>query len=486
MLILARQSLLALACASAVIATPTPSTQADAVLTRDLAIRQDTIENCAENYTTKNGLAFKLYCQQNAPLSDAVRETTGAGVWFYTATWDECMEHCSRFSGDACYGMTWTVPGNHCWLKTSNVSTEALTPAPEAITALLIDRNQMKGYDTKCPNADLSDKPLPGVEGITYTTHCGKVIDEPPRCFEEFDCFDSDYRAFYHTETLEECLKICTGLHPLCRAVSWNPDLTAGYANCKPKYGNSPKFISPTAKQGVIHAAEIVEFDIPDTKCPEQNTYQATAGDKPRFDIHCGKTNPGRNITNLHTHNMTACIDACAASDKGCKAVLFSSTLDSGYNNCYLQNTSSIISDLSTSTYAVLADSDVPSSSPSNSSSPSSSSSSNPSSSSSSSSSGGSKAWIAGPVVGGIAVLAALIFAVFWWRKRKASKEGAVEKDAQNAAYGSVPVHDAEQSYYRQDGAQGGRAEMYTPGQTNELPGSIKYAHNASEAQELP
>lgn len=45
------------------------STQADAVLTRDLAIRQDTIENCAENYTTKNGLAFKLYCQQNAPLS---------------------------------------------------------------------------------------------------------------------------------------------------------------------------------------------------------------------------------------------------------------------------------------------------------------------------------------------------------------------------------------------------------------------------------
>lgn len=62
-----------------------------------------------------------------------------------------------------------------------------------------------------------------------------------------------------------------------------------------------------------------------------------------------------------------------------------------------------------------------------------------------------------------------------------------MEKDAQTAGYGSVPVHDADQSYYRHDGgAQGSRAEMYTPGQTNELPGSIKYAHNVGEPQELP
>jgi hypothetical protein len=403
------------------------------------------------------------------------------------------MEHCSRFSGDNCYGMTWTTPGGHCWLKTSNVSTSALTPAPEAITALLVDRNQMKGYDTKCPSADLEDKPLPGVDGITYTTHCGKVIDEPPRCFEEYDCFDPDYRAFYHTESLEECLKICTGLHPLCRAVSWNPDLTAGYANCKPKYGNSPSFISPTAKQGVIHAAEIVEFDVPDSKCPQESVYQASGGDRPRFDIHCGKSNPGRNITNLHAHNITACMDACATSTQGCKAILFSSVLDGGYNNCYLQNTTSIITDLSSATYAVIADAAIPSSSApggaGNNTSGGSSNNSAGNSSSSSSSSSSSKAWIAGPVVGGIVLLGALGFAIFWWRRRKSGAKGVAEKDGHAAGYGSVPVHDgADHAYYHHASTPGAdnRAEMHAPDPTSELPGSVKYAHNVSEPQELP
>lgn len=95
MLALARHSLLALACASAVIAIPArmfsdcfreidftlctnappASTYPDGALTRDLAIRQDAVENCDGNYTSKNGLAFTIYCGQNNPQNGEARAT---------------------------------------------------------------------------------------------------------------------------------------------------------------------------------------------------------------------------------------------------------------------------------------------------------------------------------------------------------------------------------------------------------------------------
>lgn len=346
----------------------------------------------------------------------------------------------------------------------------------------------MKGYDTNCPNKDLEDKTLPGVPGISYTTHCGKAIAEPPRCFDEYDCLDEPYRAFYHTESLEECLKVCAGLHPLCRAVSWNPGLQVGYANCLPKYGKTPSFVAPTSKQGIIHAAQMIAFDTPDTKCPDEKLYKATASSA-QFTISCGKTNPGRNITNLHTQNLTACMDACAASDQGCTAALYSTVLDGGYNNCYLQKTESILSDLGTSIYAAITDGkSVSNSSSSNSGSTASST----SSSSSSSSSSPSKAWIAGPAIGGIAILAALGFAFFWLRRRKAAKAGEKEAYANSpgAGYGYVPGHDgAEQSYHGSAGGAANTVEMHAPSPTSELPGSVKYAHHhgpRSEPQELP
>jgi hypothetical protein len=154
-------------------------------------------------------------------------------------------------------------------------------------------------------------------------------------------------------------------------------------------------------------------------------------------------------------------MDACAANKDGCTAVLYASSLDDGYQNCHLQKTINEVIDSANATYATIASSD---------------------SDNTSSGSSPSKAWIAGPVIGGIAALAAIGFAIFWWRRRKTRKASAVHKYAEpagGAANDPTPV-------YSPLGTS--RSEVHATSMS-ELPASVKYGHNQgpkSEAQELP
>ena len=392
------------------------------------------------------------------------------------------MEHCSRYwgNGEGCFGVVWVENGGACWIRNSNVSTANLVPAPGHYSAL-VDRSGMKGYDTSCPNADLSVNTLPGVNGMQYTTHCGKVIGGDDRCFNGYPCLGSPYVGFYHAATLEECMGICVDQHPLCRSVSWNPGLEIGFANCWPKTGTDAGFGDPVKNTGIFHSAEITQIDQVDTKCPSPNTYTASNASGAHFDIHCGQLNAGTNITSLHTQNITACMDACATSSQACKAILFDSTLQGGFKNCYLQNTTSVIIDQASATYAVLAEADISSSKPSSSSSP----------GNNDNSTSSSKAWIAGPAIGGVVALAAIGFAIFWWRRRRSAKIAGAGKDGHalgNAGYGPAPEYSptemgARHSYYDAPSA----AEVEGQG-TSELPASTKYAHNHGprvEAQEM-
>ncbi|CAA9961795.1 hypothetical protein PTMSG1_05172 [Pyrenophora teres f. maculata] len=480
MLRLSRQSLLALICASAALATPTSFS--DRMLSRDLEVRQDNLTKCPDTYTSRNGLNFTSYCEQNNPFNDAIIKN-GLGQSFQTDNYRQCMEHCSRYwgNGEGCFGVVWVENGAACWLRNSNVSTASLVPATGHYSAL-VDRNGMKGYDTACPNADLSVNTLPGMSGMQYTTHCGKVIGGNDQCFNGYPCLQSPYIGFYHAATLEDCMAICVDQHPLCRSVSWNPGLEIGFANCWPKTGTDAGFGEPVKNTGVFHSAEITQIDQVDTKCPMRSSYTTQDGSGPRFDIHCGQLNPGTNITSLHAQNITACMDACAVSDKACRAILFDSTLQGGYKNCYLQNTTSVITNQASSTYAVVANAGIRSSAPSSTS---------PSGNNDNSSSSSSKAWIAGPAVGGVVALAAIGFAIFWWRRRKSAKTAGAETDEHplgNAGYGPAPAYspteiDTRHSYHDAPAV----AEVDGHG-TSELPDGTKYAHNhgpKSEAQEL-
>lgn len=404
----------------------------------------------------------------------------------------ECMERCSRYAGngEGCFGVVWIPSRTECWIRNSTTGTQNLKKVEDAHSALLVD-GQMSTFDTKCPAADGSTNELSGVSGMGYTMNCNKVITGYETCFSGMSkpCFESPYSGYFHTETMEECIQICVEQHPLCKAVTWSPELKIGYANCLPKTGYPEGGLtSPGAKQGILHSATITRIDPVNRDCPTEKTFTTTS--KATFDIHCGQASSGTNMTMMHTQNVTACMNACAATDK-CVGVVFDSSLAGGFKNCYLQNTTNTVADLSSYMYASLSSKSGNSNDNSNNNNNSGSNSSTKKSKSK------SKAWIAGVVIGAIAALALIAFAIWWFRRRRATAtaNAAVEKDGHEfGAYGPAPAYSpgATQGSYTDAPLAHTAAPMELSGQShaaNELPASTstKYAQEQRRnVQELP
>lgn len=335
----------------------------------------------------------------------------------------DCMGHCSRFwgKGEGCYGVVWSEINKGCWLKNSSTSTARLRPENGSHSAL-VKSGEMDGYDTACPHGDLSVNSLPGVEGIQYTTHCGKFIDGDDECFSGYPCLTGTFTGIFHAKSLQDCVRICTEQHPLCRAVSYNPGLEIGFANCRPRTALPRSLSKPRLNMGIMHAATISQIDPIERACPSKKTY-TTSTNRTTFDIRCGQLSTGSNVTSVHSQNLTACMDACASSETKCVGALFDASLTGGYNNCYLQNTTNVVMDSPSATYAAVTDTqqvlpnstwtDTPSASTT-------------SASTNANSKSSSKAWIAGPVVGCVAAVAAIAFAIFWIRKRKRSRKPTI------------------------------------------------------------
>lgn len=327
----------------------------------------------------------------------------------------DCMGHCSRLwgKGEGCFGVVWSESDKSCWLKNSTTSTAGLTPRNGFHSALVVS-GEMDRHDSACPHGDLSINSLPGVEGIQYTTHCGKFIDGNDECFSGYPCLQGDFTGFFHAKSLEECVKICMEQHPLCRAVSFNPGLEIGFANCRPRTTLPQSLSNPRSDMGILHAATITQIDPIDRACPSNKTY-TTSTTRTSFDIRCGQLSTGSNVTSVHAQNLNACMDACASSKTKCVGALFDSSLAGGYNNCYLQNTTNVVMDSASATYAVVSDTQQVLPTPA---------------STNENSKSSSKAWIAGPVVGGVAAVAAIMFAIFWMRRRiNTANTASVEKD---------------------------------------------------------
>ncbi|KAF2999772.1 hypothetical protein E8E13_005442 [Curvularia kusanoi] len=476
-------SLMALVWASAALATPLI---AEPMQSRDLVVRADTL--CPQSYTSKNGMSFTTYCNQNNPGDDAMAVFTSNSM-------EDCMEHCSRYwgNGEGCFGVVWRED-NKCWLRNSNTTVNGVhdyTDKPMCHSALIAP-NTYEKIDTACPGDNLSTHSLDGVPGLGYTLYCNKVINDYDTCWSGYPkpCWDSQHVSghfvgFYHTKTLEECVRICTDQMPLCKGVSWNPDYSIGYANCWPKTSYSDdKIETPLPINGVIHSVAITSLETINKDCPTAKTYPSSNNNN--FNINCGQTNDGTNITRIHSQNMTSCMDSCAGTDK-CVGIVFDSSMQDGFKNCYLKNTTSTVSDRTSASFALLAGSSIPSSSPSPSSSSSPGSSSGTSTSdtantptSNDSESSPSKAWIAGAVVGPLAGLALIAGALFWWRRRKNAHRDAAAAPREKVFEIATPA----------GRAPAGSAQYYHPvneadsdAARNELPGTTKYAHRSGEGE---
>ncbi len=263
-----------------------------------------------------------------------------------------------------------------CWIRNSTISVNSVVVSTDGTHSALIASSTYSKIPTTCPEADLSTHTLDGVPGLGYTVHCNKVIGGFDTCWSGYPkpCWDAqhlngNFRGFYHTTTLEACIRICVDQSPLCKGVSWNPGYEIGFANCWPKTGFSDNALgTPPTAMGILHSVTITSFDRVDADCPSQTTYAAT--DNRNFEIHCGQLNEGTNLTSIHTQNITSCMDTCATTST-CIGIVFDSTLQNGFKNCYLQNTTSTTSNKASATYAALAGSSS-STSPPNPSSPSS------------------------------------------------------------------------------------------------------------------
>jgi hypothetical protein len=376
------------------------------------------------------------------------------------------MEHCSRYRGDdeGCFGVVWRIKDKLCWLRNSNVSSAGMIANSDLHSALVVP-GDMDPLDTKCGMDDLSVHSLDNHPGIGYTVHCDKIISGYNDCFSGYaSCEKSPYMGFYHATSLLQCMEYCVKEHPLCRGVSYNPGLEMGFANCWPKTGFTQGALTDTIN---VHTLTITSLDRIDSSCPTESTYDANGK---AFAIQCGKVNAGTNITSVHMSNVTSCMDLCATSNNGCTGVTFDSGLTSGYNNCYLQNTTQVISDQSSGVFAEITGSSTP----------------EPSSTSGTiagfaeEKKSASKAWVAGPVVGGILGIMLIAGAIIFLKKRKAKQGVAgVEKREANS-YGQSHA-----SYERME-LGGTHIQEMGPGDYH---GTPKYTqmgpHGRSEPQEL-
>jgi hypothetical protein len=233
-----------------------------------------------------------------------------------------------------------------------------------------------------------------------------------------------------------------------------------------------------------MHTLTITSLDRIDSSCPTETTYDAK-GDK-AFAIKCGKVNAGTNITSVHMSNVTSCIDLCATSNNGCTGITFDSELTSGYDNCYLQNTTQVISDQASGIFAELTGSSSPKPTASN-------------------TSGGngtnkkeaSKAWIAGPVIGGIVGLALIAGAFIFLRRRKAKsgivgaqkgEENPYEQPHHQQGYGQAgyaPPTQQHENYGQRSELGGDTVQEMGTGENGNAKYAQKGAHVHSEPQEL-
>ncbi|KAL9097030.1 MAG: hypothetical protein Q9165_000994 [Trypethelium subeluteriae] len=278
------------------------------------------------------------------------------------------------------------------------------------------------GFDTQCPYTNGS---IQFANGVNFTVYCG--LDEP---YNDYCPGSAESLCPVHMESLSDCMAYCSQSHPLCAGVSWNPDLLNGYGNCYPK--NAPPnsygfYVSEgdgsTGQSFWVHTAiaNIVNGSDITVDCSDQAQIMALNGNT--FITSCNREMADNNLTISHEASIQDCIDTCASAVDGtCLGVVYDTQLTNGWQNCYLKNaTAPIVDSTSGSTVALLTSDGK-----------------TPLSSAPASGEGGSppksKAWIAGPIAGGVALISILITALMLVRRRK-SRRRAAAVAAQNQGY---------------------------------------------------
>lgn len=207
-------------------------------------------------------------------------------------------------------------------------------------------------------------------------------------------------------DSLAECMDICSRTHPLCKGVSWNPDMLHGYGNCYLKSDPDAGQSEPNP-YFVVHSATVTPSYLDVTvRCPQHYEYTSQTG-KTQFEVDCYTGRAGsQNYTSVREDSIDSCMDECADQiAKGCVGVVFDFNSTDGYENCYLLSSIGVDNG-GHEVFAQVKSTDGTM----------------PTGKNGSNENSSSKAWIAGPVIGSIAVIALLLGLFCWLRRRSFRK----------------------------------------------------------------
>jgi hypothetical protein len=356
--------------------------------------------DCAnETVHTEIGLDFRIQCQTRV-IATTVRDVG-------RDDFDACLEWCSEQANPVAQVCSWSIDGKRCYLKEKTSFTQALEYSPDYIT-LFADSAALENRSSDCPYANgtiQSDE-----NGLQYRIFC--QTDYPGNDFGCTSCSSDSSSNLsttpFHTDTLLECMNICSWNDPLCYGAVWLGNLVGGYRNCFHKRTNVSDDLTELVRNTNVSFAMAV-LPVANIQCTD-TIYTSPTG--AAFNRSCGTNGGGPLLDRIHAVDFEGCMNACADyqpqhGEDRCATVGYNPTSEGGFFNCNLRPyLSSVTPDPDWRTARMVSNND---SSP-------------------------SRTWIAGAAIGpavGVALVGALLF---WCYRRRKSKNGSNAKTSEAEA----------------------------------------------------
>jgi PAN domain len=253
--------------------------------------------------------------------------------------------------------------------------------------------------------------PCPATAGTT----AGSTQQFQLLCGSDLPLFDLARRP---ATSLLQCIDLCSLWHPRCDAVAYEASGAHGSNNCFLKYGLGSATTQPYAMDAATAVWPSTQED-----CTVNGTLSKAGYD---FQTYCGLDYPRDDTVQSFAGSLLDCLALCAGQ-AGCLGVSYEASMAHGYENCYLKSsatTAGLYKQLFVMDSAFRlgpASSSAASSSSSRvaASSTSAAESSGLSAQVSAASNSAPKSWIAGVVIGPLALIALLAGLVFFLRRRK-------------------------------------------------------------------
>ena len=227
------------------------------------------------------------------------------------ADFQDCMNNCA-IARPPCYAVRFADGDCH------EYDEHNLPPRNATGSKAVADSAQLASppkQDLACPYESNSTQTLDS--GEEFEILCGQDFFEAGGDYCPWESYPS--QCPFHTDSLDECMQRCSDAHPLCKGVSWNPDMLDGYANC---YLKQHPQDTKSAGDRVVHSAKVTEKSLQGGNAPCLGDSEVQTGDDDYYDIACNmRWSDGQqphNMTSVHSDGLDDCLAECSSRVDNC------------------------------------------------------------------------------------------------------------------------------------------------------------------------